>query len=211
MEKLTKEDIQFIDNYLLRSEVVYKDIRVEMIDHIATAVEARMQSENEVFYDVFKAYMIENKKSLLAGEATQIKQVRKTIFKSILKQCVSVHNLLFAVLVYVLHYLAFQEFNWHLETYFYIIYTIGVYVLFAVYIFIKNGFFVNDKYSALGIMFSINFLIYVPHSIFSSLLVNTKNKLVVFLIYTLITLVLLAYWQVAGAHMKKYHNKYNFS
>jgi len=33
--KLTKEEIQFIDTYLVKSEVFYVDVRQEMIDHVA--------------------------------------------------------------------------------------------------------------------------------------------------------------------------------
>ncbi|MGK4566582.1 hypothetical protein [Flavobacterium sp. 3HN19-14] len=62
---LTKEDIQFIGNYLLKSEVFYADIRAEMTDHIATAVEVKMETENLDFYDAFKEYMAVNKKEIL--------------------------------------------------------------------------------------------------------------------------------------------------
>ena len=49
--KLTTENIQFIDNYLKSSGVIYYDIRMETLDHVATAVEQKMQSENLDFYD----------------------------------------------------------------------------------------------------------------------------------------------------------------
>lgn len=63
--KLSKEQIQFINTYLIKHEVIYVDIRQEMIDHIATAVEEKMQFENIDFYDSFKKYMIENKSEIL--------------------------------------------------------------------------------------------------------------------------------------------------
>ena len=44
--KLTLQDIQFIANYLKNSEVIYYDIRMEMLDHVATAVEQKMKAEN---------------------------------------------------------------------------------------------------------------------------------------------------------------------
>jgi hypothetical protein len=65
--KLTAENIQFIDNYLKNSEVIYYDIRMEMLDHVATAVEQKMQSENLDFYDAFKSYMVVNKREILKG------------------------------------------------------------------------------------------------------------------------------------------------
>ncbi|WP_329806792.1 hypothetical protein [Flavobacterium facile] len=63
--KLTKENIQFIDNYLKNSQVIYYDIRMEMLDHVATAVEQKMEVENLDFYDAFKNYMVINKTELL--------------------------------------------------------------------------------------------------------------------------------------------------
>jgi hypothetical protein len=63
--KLTTENIQFIDNYLKNSEVIYYDIRMEMLDHVATAVEQKMAAENLDFYDAFKSYMVVNKKGLM--------------------------------------------------------------------------------------------------------------------------------------------------
>ena len=65
--KLTAENIQFIDNYLKNSEVIYYDIRMEMLDHVATAVEQKMEAENLDFYDAFKSYMVVNKKEILKG------------------------------------------------------------------------------------------------------------------------------------------------
>jgi len=64
---LTSENIQFIDNYLKNSEVIYYDIRMEMLDHVATAVEQKKELENIDFYDAFKSYMIINKKEILKG------------------------------------------------------------------------------------------------------------------------------------------------
>jgi hypothetical protein len=63
--KLTKDDIVFIDTYLKNNDVIYDDIRYEMIDHIATAIEEKMQLEQEDFYNAFKSYMLVNKKAIL--------------------------------------------------------------------------------------------------------------------------------------------------
>ena len=64
---LSSENIKFIDNYLQNSEVIYYDIRMEMLDHVATAVEQKMEVENLDFYDAFKSYMVVNKKEILKG------------------------------------------------------------------------------------------------------------------------------------------------
>ena len=60
-----KEQIQFIDQYLKKSEVVFDDLRMELVDHTASAVAYKMVEEDIDFYDAFKNYMVENKKSIL--------------------------------------------------------------------------------------------------------------------------------------------------
>lgn len=65
--KLTPENIKFIDTYLKNSEVIYYDIRMEMLDHVATALEHKMQAEHLDFYDAFKNYMVLHKKEMLKG------------------------------------------------------------------------------------------------------------------------------------------------
>ena len=65
MRIITTQNLKFIDNYLKKSEIIYDDIRMELIDHIASAIEEKMQTENSDFYDAFKSYMIINKKELL--------------------------------------------------------------------------------------------------------------------------------------------------
>lgn len=62
---LTKEQIQFIDQYLKKSEVVFDDLRMELVDHTASAVAHKMLEEDIDFYDAFKNYMVENKRSIL--------------------------------------------------------------------------------------------------------------------------------------------------
>jgi predicted secreted protein len=62
---LSKEQIQFIDQYLKKSEVVFDDLRMELVDHTASAVAYKMVEEDIDFYDAFKNYMVENKKSIL--------------------------------------------------------------------------------------------------------------------------------------------------
>lgn len=65
MMKLSRDEIKFIDTYLQSSDVVYVDIRQEMVDHIATAIEEKMQSEQHDFYKAFKSYMLTNKGDIL--------------------------------------------------------------------------------------------------------------------------------------------------
>lgn len=61
MSRLTNEQIHFINLYLESSGVKYGDIRYEMTDHVASALEG-MKGE---FYDNFKEYMVGHKTQLL--------------------------------------------------------------------------------------------------------------------------------------------------
>ncbi|MFZ4672445.1 MAG: hypothetical protein ACOYLT_10570 [Flavobacterium sp.] len=79
--KLAKEDIVFIDTYLKNHNVIYLDIRYEMIDHIATGVEEKMQNEDLAFYDAFKDFMAANKTEILRNNKTS-----GTIYWDVVKQ-----------------------------------------------------------------------------------------------------------------------------
>lgn len=84
--KLTKENIQFIDNYFSNSDVKHLDIRLEMIDHVATAIETEMQNgDDRDFYYIFKDYMVENKTKLLDENFAFIKQTTKRLGLQLLK------------------------------------------------------------------------------------------------------------------------------
>lgn len=58
--KLTKEEIQFIDNYLIKNEVKFWDVRLELLDHIVSAVEDKMTNDgisfNEALLDVHRGF-----------------------------------------------------------------------------------------------------------------------------------------------------------
>ena len=60
MKKLTREEIKYIDNYLIKSKVKYWDVRVELLDHIASAVEEKIEKEgisfNEALLEVHQSF-----------------------------------------------------------------------------------------------------------------------------------------------------------
>lgn len=102
--KLTTEQIQFIDKYLQKADVIFVDIRAEMIDHVATAVEEKMQSENIEFYDAFKDFMVFNKRELLNRNNKQFKYFQEAIVV-FSKTLFKLYNLVFGVfLIVVLAY-----------------------------------------------------------------------------------------------------------
>ncbi len=81
MPKLTPDQIRFIDRYLENSGVEYLDIRYEMTDHIATAIE---QKEGN-FYDEFQDYMVKNKGALLQSAKRFSKAATNRAVKILLK------------------------------------------------------------------------------------------------------------------------------
>ncbi len=100
---LTQDQIEFIKQALIRYDVIYDDVRAEMIDHIASAVEQKMQLENLDFWDAYRLYMIDNKKELLKNNNkpylyywNSIKSFAKTLYQPV--------NLIFGLLLLTLYY-----------------------------------------------------------------------------------------------------------
>ena len=86
MAKLDKEQIQSIDDYLDNSDVIYADIRMEMVDHVACGIEARIdKGDTRDFYYIFKDYMVENKARLLNDNRQFLKCADNKLIKLILK------------------------------------------------------------------------------------------------------------------------------
>lgn len=207
MEKLTKDDIQFIDNYLIKSEVVYKDIRIEMIDHIATALEARMQSENVSFYDAFKAYMIENKAMLLKENLKNEKQALKRFWKTYLIKAFTIKSLVCLSLIGIIMFVI-SKYDKSLSTseavrnvFEMLIYAVCVYYVIRVRIFTK------DKFSSL--FYSILFL-YAAH-ILLKLLIGfiVFNEFSGIVTATIVSFLLLHFAITSEYFLNYYKTKYN--
>jgi len=77
---LSKKELQFIDTYLKNSDVIYTDVRLELTDHVASAIEVELEGNpSKTFYEVFKSYMVHNKKSLLKNHEEQKAKLRDKI------------------------------------------------------------------------------------------------------------------------------------
>ncbi|MBU2921663.1 hypothetical protein KO504_09950 [Winogradskyella psychrotolerans] len=110
--KLTKEQIQFIDTYLENSDVVFADIRMEMVDHVASDIEDRMRaSTTNDFYNVFKAYMVENKAQLLNDNKQFLKAADRKIWKAFLKELLNPLTLLIFLMSFGGFYFLYSNFN----------------------------------------------------------------------------------------------------
>jgi len=112
MIRLEKEDIQFIDTYLENSDVVFADIRMEMVDHVASDIEDRMNTgDTRSFYDVFKDYMLENKKVLLDNNDKFVKQTTKILSNQLLKSFFSIKSFLVVVVFTAIIYFCFNNYD----------------------------------------------------------------------------------------------------
>lgn len=99
MKTLTNEDIQFIENYLENSDILYADIRMEITDHVASAIEERMESgDDRGFYQTFKDYMIEHKAKLLQNNKEFVRNADKSILKQLGKRLLNPHSIALFVL-----------------------------------------------------------------------------------------------------------------
>lgn len=153
---LSSENIQFIDNYLKNSEVIYYDIRMEMLDHVATAVEQKMEAENLDFYDAFKSYMVVNKKEILKGnkgEGLHFKEPLKKFGIFVIQP----FQLFLALITYLMVYFFTQYFGINDFTKYIYITIIITYIIFGLIHFLltrKKKFYYIDK------NFSIIFLLY---------------------------------------------------
>ncbi len=147
--KLSKENIQFIDTYLQNHDVFYVDVRFEMIDHIASAVEEKMQNENIDFYDAFKNYMILNKNEILK-QNKDTSSFSFTEFKRFFVFLLNPIAVIFAVIAYfILNTINIQNrnidsFNFH-SFFFIIVIIIAVFQILYFYFILKKRFYAIEK------------------------------------------------------------------
>jgi hypothetical protein len=110
--KLSKEELQFIDTYLVNSDVNYIDVRLELTDHIATAIEQELEGQTaRTFYEAFKDYMIRHKKNLMKNCEAQKTKLRDKIIMKFLKSFVS-FEVLFLVFLSIILENTFEIINY---------------------------------------------------------------------------------------------------
>jgi len=177
---LSKEELQFIDRYLENSEVVYADVRLELTDHVASAIEVKLEENpNETFYEVFKSYMISNKKSLLKDHEEQQVKLREKIIMRFGKGFL-VKEVLFLIVLAVL-VSGLVEFNFSQENLLSV--NLGIGLIGVLYYFLK---FHKTKKTSVGaaLLTIVLISIYIPFYI--------KNPIVLlFLIPVMVIVTLL--------------------
>lgn len=108
MQKLTPQNIQFIENYLENSDIIYADIRMEMTDHVASALEDKInQGDRRDFYYIFKDYMVENKAKLLNSFKAQKKKTFNKFVQRLLKSLISLKSIVLSIVFFIVFYV-----NW---------------------------------------------------------------------------------------------------
>jgi len=102
--KLEKEDIQFIDSYLKKEGVTFVDIRYEMVDHIASAVEEKMEVQKASFDYAFKTYMAANKKEIMKSNKKYLQLAGNKAFSVLFKNFIKPVFIFLTGLVFLLFY-----------------------------------------------------------------------------------------------------------
>ena len=166
--KLNKNQIQFIDGYLQRNDVIYVDIRAEMIDHIATGVEEKMKVEDIEFHDAFVSYVNSNRKEIFSMNKKTWQSTLpelKNYFRFFLKP-----KSLFAVVLIIALFFSLRETVFYtfikedLSFYFLLIF-LGYSVLSMIYFYgikKKRYYFIERTNIVLSILYWINLFIFKP-------------------------------------------------
>lgn len=165
---LSTENIQFIDNYLKNSEVIYYDIRMEMLDHISSAVEQKMETEDLDFYDAFKSYMVMHKKEILKGnkDGTSV-SYSKEIFKNFLVFLIKPYMLvgllgLFSLFHFVEVKNYFSDAFSVNNLFFVLLMSVALFQIFYFYIFLKERFYVIERTGGLLAILYYGQIIFFP-------------------------------------------------
>ncbi len=146
--KLIKEQIRFIDAFLIKNKVIYVDIRQEMLDHIALALEEKMEIENQDFYDAFKGFMEQHKKEILINNKT-IRGSYWDAFRKFSLFLLKPYMLVFGVVLFLFFkdinfnpY--FKDISFH-ESITSIILAIAFFQLIYFYVYLKKRFYSIEK------------------------------------------------------------------
>tara|TARA_R110002033_G_scaffold169897_4_gene211469 strand:+ start:6940 stop:7581 length:642 start_codon:yes stop_codon:yes gene_type:complete len=144
--KLNKEQIHFIDTYLKNSGIEFIDIRMEMLDHIASAVENKMQKENLDFYHAYKNYMVIHKKQHLKANKQFIKTTDKKVLIAIGRFFIKPNSLF----LFGLSFLALKIASTNTDITKILKFTpIGVLISLALFYFISYRLGKSERYSGL--------------------------------------------------------------
>lgn len=209
--RLTKENIQFIDQYLENSDVIHVDIRTEMIDHVASEIEVMMnKGDQRDFYFIFKDYMVANKHRLLNNNKSFIKVTDKQLVKSITQALLKWPSLL----TFFSCMLLFTSLNMTTDISVLRSWVGGLpligFIIFGVYYFVQLRWFKLERFSALermGFIYAMGFNMF--HFCWSVSSHNAiESNYVIYVFSSLALTLLVAMVLVAKNKAEDYKNRF---
>jgi hypothetical protein len=204
--KLSKEEILIIDQYLQKNIVSFIDIRYEMLDHIALAVEQKMEFENLDFKVAFKDYMEQHKKELLKLNSIFLKIASHKAFSILLNGLfkpisLSIYFILFAFFYLIANYTEIDYNSIFQIMNFTLFFPFGITYLYQVFSKIKKYSVAND---ILGLLGMLNYLLNVVFRVQYSI----HNNNILFIYYALIlglgTVTFFTYKSIVNSYKTKY-------
>jgi len=212
MAHLDKEQIGFIDHYLENSDIIHVDIRAEMVDHVASGIEERINDGDERdFYYIFKDYMVAHKARLLDNNKKFLRATDLKILKAIGKVMLSWQGLTVFLGVGVLTYLLQINFDSVAVRYWIIGLPIIGFILFALAYILSLKLFKLDRFSAverIGAACNLFFLLFHVFRIFSDRHVEENAPLFISVMITLSITLLFALVKVTINMATSYQNRF---
>ena len=210
--KLSLEQIQFIDNYLENSDIIHVDIRSEMLDHVASGIEAKMnEGDARDFYFIFKDYMVEHKFRLLDNNKQFIKSSDNKLLRLILKELVKWPCIVtFLVLVTLFKYLNVTTEIALAKSWLGIL-PLGLFIVSGLVYFIALRSLKLNRFSSLerlGFIFAMSFQLFHFCWNISHLQVLKNLEYIIIGLVSLTISILLAMILVTVRQMKYYQNQF---
>lgn len=200
---ITTANIAYIENYLKSNGVIFDDLRIELVDHISSAVEYEMSKDDLGFEKTFSKYVSENKSEFLNPNEPNSKWnfmlALKTFFKFLINKNVIIVALLLFIVFQRNYFEIIKEYSSSIQLYAVIaliVFSLG-WIAFFNGVFKKRFFALENNFNVMIIFFGVFNLARVLTIPQSELAVNLT------LIYGILTILFI--WFIA----KTTYNYYN--
>lgn len=98
---ITTANIAYIENYLKSNGFIFDDLRIELVDHISSAVEFEMAKQDLGFEKTFSKYVAENKSEFLNSNEPNNKWNFILALKTFLKFLINKNVIIVALLLFI--------------------------------------------------------------------------------------------------------------
>ncbi len=203
MPKLTPNQLKFIDNYLLHAGIKYADIRFEMTDHVASALE-EMSGD---FTDNLKEYMLQHKAGLLENNRAftrmALGRAWKTLGQTLVKPA---FLLLFALnalgFLYLKENVGFEQASDIMRTlYSVVVIVAALHNVYDRYV-VKMKFSVSDKLLT-TVCLAMYWVVYMMH-----METHIKNQALLMVYFALVDTVVIAVYYTFTTLTKRYKSQF---